>query len=442
MSQTKIEPPEVTSEYRCILENPPRYIGYKGGRGGGKSESIARALLLLARSKKDFKILCGRETMDSIRDSVHGLLSRLVSQYQMTDYEVLRSEIRNVRSGAKFIFKGFHTTGQDLAIKSTDDVNVFWGEEGQGFRWESIKILKPSIRAAGSFLIFSWNPFSHDDAVEKLFRTPGLDAKCCEVNFCDNPFFPDVLKEELKADYRAVKAGLLPIEEFNQIWWGVPIGDYEDSLCRFADVEHCMNRSFDAVVGEKQIGVDVARFGGDKSVLTMRHGQKVTDIRVFAGIDSAALVREIEIMAGGDKKILISVDSGGASSIGDFLIERGHNVDNVNFGQAAQKSVNSKDYKEAVADGIRPKGTWFTLAKHEMAFMVGQMIKKRTIDLPQNEALRRQLTRIKVKYQKASTGYTWAIEDKESYRKREGESTDYADSLFLAFYPKRKFFLW
>ncbi|HHW4683729.1 MAG TPA: phage terminase large subunit, partial [Xylella sp.] len=56
------------------LVKPARYKVMYGGRGGGKSWSIARVLVSLATLSK-LRILCAREFQNSIADSVHRLLS-------------------------------------------------------------------------------------------------------------------------------------------------------------------------------------------------------------------------------------------------------------------------------------------------------------------------------------------------------------------------------
>ena len=56
------------------LFEPHPYKVLYGGRDGVKSWSIARALLILG-TQRPLRILCARETMDSIRESVHQLLT-------------------------------------------------------------------------------------------------------------------------------------------------------------------------------------------------------------------------------------------------------------------------------------------------------------------------------------------------------------------------------
>jgi phage terminase large subunit len=64
-----------------------------GGQAGIKSWSIAQ-FLLAAGSERPLRIPCARETMQSIRDSVHQLLEDQIKQLGLqAHYQVLKAEI-------------------------------------------------------------------------------------------------------------------------------------------------------------------------------------------------------------------------------------------------------------------------------------------------------------------------------------------------------------
>ena len=65
---------EIPEKLAPLFEPHPYKVLY-GGRDGVKRLSVARALLILG-SQKPLRIPCGRETMDSIRESVHQLAER------------------------------------------------------------------------------------------------------------------------------------------------------------------------------------------------------------------------------------------------------------------------------------------------------------------------------------------------------------------------------
>ena len=95
-----------------------------GGRAGGKSYAFADSLLLLGRKKK-LLIACLREIQDSIKDSVHKLLSDRIAFYGLNDYKVYEDRIDNLVTGTRFIFKGLREQDSQK-IKSLEGVDIAW----------------------------------------------------------------------------------------------------------------------------------------------------------------------------------------------------------------------------------------------------------------------------------------------------------------------------
>jgi len=105
------------------LFEPKRYKILYGGRGGGKSWSVAMALLVLG-AQKPLRILCAREYQNSIADSVHKLLADLISENNLDGfYEVQRQTIKG-ENGTEFIFEGLKHNIQ--SIKSKEGIDIVW----------------------------------------------------------------------------------------------------------------------------------------------------------------------------------------------------------------------------------------------------------------------------------------------------------------------------
>lgn len=158
------------------------------------------ALVVLA-AQKPLRILCAREVQKSIRDSVKRLLDDKIdsagfrSMFKSTD-----SEIRGT-NGSLFIFAGLQHN--IASIKSMEGIDLCWCEEAQTLSVSSIETLLPTIRKPGSKIFFSWNPKNPKDPVDAMFKgeegpPPKSLVKC--VNYTDNPWFPDVLREEMEHD--------------------------------------------------------------------------------------------------------------------------------------------------------------------------------------------------------------------------------------------------
>lgn len=180
-----------------VLFRPARYKVLYGGRGSGKSWAIARALLILG-AKKKLRILCARETMKSIADSVHKLLSdQIVALGLQAFYRVERSRILG-SNGTEIVFAGLKHNINN--IKSLESCDIVWVEEAQTTTHLSWKVLIPTIRKEGSEIWVSFNPDLTTDATYKRFvLDPDDRAIVVKVNWQDNPWFPDTLRLEMEA---------------------------------------------------------------------------------------------------------------------------------------------------------------------------------------------------------------------------------------------------
>ncbi|MCK4791946.1 MAG: PBSX family phage terminase large subunit [Desulfobacteraceae bacterium] len=178
-----------------FLFQPARYKVCYGGRGGGRSWGFARALLLKGL-QKPLRICCLREVQDSIKDSVHKLLSDQIKLLELeTFYKVQDVYIRG-RNGTEFSFTGLSTLTVDN-IKSMEGLDVAWCEEAHKITKRSWTILIPTIRKDGSEIWASFNPeLESDETYQRLIVKPPDDCVAVKLNWRDNPWFPEVLEKE------------------------------------------------------------------------------------------------------------------------------------------------------------------------------------------------------------------------------------------------------
>lgn len=193
---------------------PKRHIALHGGRGGAKSRSIASALVIQA-AQGHHRILCGREVQRSIKDSVKRLLDDEIGRLGLSDrFTSTETEIRGPNDSL-FLFAGIK--GNATGIKSIEGITDFWAEEAQTFSQPSIDTVVPTIRAPGSRLIWSWNPDQPTDPVDAMFRGengPPPDSYVLEVNYDENPWFPEVLRVEM--EYMRGR----DFDKYRHIWLG------------------------------------------------------------------------------------------------------------------------------------------------------------------------------------------------------------------------------
>jgi phage terminase large subunit len=203
------------AKLKCLFR-PKRYKVAHGGRGSAKSWGFARALLILA-AQRPLRVLCAREVQKSIKDSVHRLLTDQIQALGLgTSYEVFETEIRG-RDGSLFLFAGLaqHTVE---SIKSYEGVDVVWVEEAQVVTKRSWDVLTPTIRKEGSEIWITLNPDMETDETYSRFVLgrpyESEDAFVVQMNWRDNPWFPEVLERERQATLKRDP------DNYDNIWEG------------------------------------------------------------------------------------------------------------------------------------------------------------------------------------------------------------------------------
>lgn len=186
---------EIPDKLVELFEGSARYRVAYGGRGSGKSWTFARLLIIRAMEKK-IRILCARELQNSVKDSVHKLLSDQIWAMGLQDYfDIGESFIRCNISGSDFIFKGLRNNTQE--IKSMENIGICWIEEAQSVSDRSFDLLTPTIRGKGSEIWITFNPENEDDPVwQRFVEGEPTNSKVAMINYDDNPWFPDELEQE------------------------------------------------------------------------------------------------------------------------------------------------------------------------------------------------------------------------------------------------------
>ena len=213
--QLKIEVPK---EFKVLfdLDSDLRHIVLYGGRASGKSTSVALSLLVLGMNKK-LRILCTREVQNSIADSVHKLLSDLISKYKLNTWEVQKDIIRNKQTGSEIFFKGLHNNSQ--SIKSIEGIDIVWVEEAQSVSADSINTLVPTIRKTGSRLIWTFNRLTENDPVWELIVKKADNRTF--VQKINSDAIESLLSKEIIEEREKMRTD--NPEMFDHVWLGEPM---------------------------------------------------------------------------------------------------------------------------------------------------------------------------------------------------------------------------
>ena len=160
-------------------------------------------------------------------------------------------------------------------------------------------------------------------------------------------------------------------------------------------------------------GVDVARYGTDRTALCKRRGNVVLEIKSWGGLDLMQTVGTVVNEAKLDKPTEICVDTIGlGSGVADRLREMGYNVVDVNVAESSAMNPNANKLRDDL---------WMS---------VKDWLGTRAVKLPKDDALRQEL--VAPRYSFTSLGKI-VVESKDSMRRRGMRSPDLADALCLTF---------
>lgn len=239
-SEEDFEFPEALS---FLLFESARYKCIYGGRGAGKTENIARALIILTRSRK-LRVACFRELQRSIKESVHETLKNCISDMGLDhEFDIQAATIICLRTGSEFIFAGLRYNIN--SIKSLARIDIAWIEEAVNVSKSSWMKLGPTIRGRhkldkagkggpfgmGPEIWISFNPELDTDETYERFvvkrksfapdyiqdEDTGEQIRYAivkKVGYEDNIWFPDDLRYEMEVTRAASE------EEYLHVWEG------------------------------------------------------------------------------------------------------------------------------------------------------------------------------------------------------------------------------
>lgn len=196
---------------------PMRFKIMHGGRGGGKSHTVAQVLLMRSMQQK-LRILCIREVQKSIATSSMQVLADYIARLGLSAYfDVQKTRIVCRTTGSTFEFSGLQDHTAD-SIRSFEGADIVWVEEAHSVTANSWNILIPTIvRKEGAEIWATFNPDQEDDYVYKRWVL-GNDphAWVCAINWRDNPWLSEAMNDER----RALKAANDDLHD--HVWEGKP----------------------------------------------------------------------------------------------------------------------------------------------------------------------------------------------------------------------------
>ncbi len=420
--------------------NKYNYFLLEGGRGGGKTHRIARLLLFLAMQRQT-RIFCGREIQATIKESVYAVLKNIIIELNLP-FRIMSNMIIHEENNSEFIFKGFREQGK-YNIQGLEDIDILWIEEAQAITAATLDVILPTIRKKNSKVIFTMNRFLEKDPVYEKFNIKSNFPKSLHLtmNYLNNEYLDEKMLELAEQEKRKNYPNYL------HIWMGEPqLESDEKSALSLKRLKEAVNRDVEAE-GGLVVGVDVARFGKDRSTMYKRQGFKTIGWKVYKSDDLkdegdgisglVKLANYCEAFVVFNKESIFNIDDTGVGGgLTDILRSRGYTVNAVNNGAPPkEREINKRKNRNKTPNDPDYIYDKYDNVITEMFFEFSDILDK--VSIPDDDELLVELSQRHYSY----TGdQKKRIESKEDFKKRYLISPDKGDGFLLCYYtpaPKK-----
>jgi phage terminase large subunit len=411
-----IEVPEILNIPRKLLPlitdlDEYRYFLIEGGRASGKSQTIARLIAYLCE-QKPLRIVCGRETQNSIEESVYTIFADLIRVFNL-NFDVSATKIDHRVTGSAIRFRGFREQGA-TNIKGLEGVDILWVDESQAISKQTLDVIIPTVRKNNSKIIWSMNRMLENDPVY-VAMAGRPDCLHIHIDYNENPFCPEAMKKE------ALTCKAYNEDDYKYIWLGQPLKKGDDALYTTDEVYGSPKLEYlNPGVRKRVMGVDVARYGEDETVFSIIESYNASQwhhIWQDSWKDKSTMEtvgRIVELTRTWNLDQVVIDDTGVGGGVTDRLGEL--RIPAIPF-VGASKAVNEL----------------YLNKRSEAFFRLKEMFNLRTMKILRDVALQSQLLSIRYKYM--SSGKKGLV-DKDEMRKAGIKSPDRADALAMAVYYK------
>ena len=409
------KPYDYQAEFLTALANGERKMSVRSGHGTGKSTTASWAMLWYVLLRFPNKVVVTAPTSGQLFDALFAELKRWINELpdQLKVLLTVKSDrvelsaapaeafisARTSRAETPEALAGVHSENVLLVVDEASGVpeKVFEAAAGSmsGHAATTILLSNPT-RSSGTFF----------ESQTRLAATWWTRRWSC----VESPLVSDEFVDEMRARY-GEDSNAFRIRVLGEF----PMAD-DDTIIPFHLADSAIKRDIEITPDTKPVwGLDVARFGADKTALCKRYGNVVTEITSWQGLDLMQTVgrvmAEYEGLSPSMRPSEILVDSiGVGGGVVDRLRELGAPVRGINVGESPAM------------------GNTYMNLRAELWFKTKGWLEDRSCKLPDDDQLLAELTSIRYAF---TPGGKMKAESKDDMRKRGLKSPDLADALCL-----------
>lgn len=411
------EPDPWQIEFLDAIAAGERKLSIRSGHGVGKSTGAAWAMLWYLTTRFPVKIVVTAPTSAQLFDALFAEVKRWINESPVAIRELyeVKSDRVSLKAAPSEAFLSCRTSRAETpeALQGIHSESVMLiADEASGVPEQVFEAAAGSMSGENACTILLGNPTRSSGFFFDTHNTMADQWWTRRVSCVDSPRVSDEYVKEMAMRYG---------EESNafrvRVTGHFPLRD-DDTAIPLELVESAQRRDIIITDNEPTIwGLDVSRFGSDRSALCKRRGREVIGIQTWQNLDlmqlTGAVVAEYESLQPRNQPVQINVDSIGlGGGVCDRLRELGLPAVGIN----TSESPSSKQT--------------YTNLRAELWFKVKAFLEARDCALPKDDDLLAEL--VAAKYKFTSSG-KMQLESKDQMRKRGLRSPDLADALCLTF---------
>ncbi len=411
---------------KAVRDN--RRVAVKAGNGLGKGFTAAVAVLWFLSCHAPAIVLTTAPTARQVRHvlwreigRLHGNAARpLGGNMFSTRLEIAHDRFAlGLSTDEADQFQGFHSPNMLIVV-----------DEAEGVSEEIYEAIDAVMTASNCKLLLIGNPTSDSGAFRRAFYEDRGVFHTITISALESPnveqqrvVVPGLTTTEWVAEravlwgedspmYQARVLGRFSDHPQDSL---IPLSKIEQAIARYAEGRDSKGLAEEEEEGEAAtvLAVDVARFGGDQSVLVAANSDTVLEMKAYRGLDTMELTgRIVEAHRRWRPERIVVDEIGVGAGVVDRLKELNLPVRGINVGRPARQ--------RKLFANLRAEGYWGLF----------EMFNQGAIAIPNDPELAGQLASLKPGQN--SRGQLF-IERKGEMRARGLASPDKADALMLAF---------
>jgi hypothetical protein len=408
-------PYDYQEEFLNAISDGERKMSVRSGHGTGKSTSASWAMLWFLLLRFPNKVVVTAPTSSQLFDALFAELKRWINELppHLQQLLTVKSDRVELTSAASEAFISARTSRAETpeALAGVHSENVLLVvDEASGVPEKVFEAAAGSMSGHSATTLLLSNPTRSSGTFYESQTRMSKSWWTRRWSCVDSPLVSDEFVEEMRERY-GEESNAFRIRVLGEF----PMAD-DDTIIPFHLAHSATQRDIEMTPDIRPIwGLDVARFGTDKTALCKRYGNVVTDIDAWQGLDLMQTVgrvmAEYEALPSSQRPTEILVDSiGVGGGVVDRLRELGVPVRGINVGEAPAM------------------GKTYMNLRSELWFKTKGWLEDRSCKIPRDDQLVAELTGIR--YAFTSSGKMKA-ESKDAMRKRGLKSPDLADALCL-----------